>query len=145
MKERGIVRAIRGGIAEVEVIPASPEACKTCGSCEDQPQGPALMVDAVDGLVPGSRVWIEVQGEGELGPAVAVFLLPVLAILIGAILGAMLPDWFLEGTAWESIDSTWGALLGAVVLLIPVLILIRIYDRSRSRRELGPRIVGIEG
>ena len=140
MKERGIVRAIRGGVAEVEVTPASPEACRTCGGCQEQPQGLALLVDAVDGLRPGSRVWIEVQEGGELGPAVAVFLLPVLAILIGAILGAKLPDWTTLGSG----NSTWFALLGAVVLLVPVLILIRVYDRSRSRRELGPRIVDIE-
>ena len=140
MRERGIVRAVRGGIAEVEVIPTSEEACRTCGGCEEQSDGPLLMADAVDGLHPGNRVWIEAPEEGELGHAAAVFLLPVLAILIGAILGAKLPEW----TAWTSIGSTWGALLGAVVLLIPAVILIRIYDRSRSRRELGPRIVGIE-
>jgi len=128
-------------MAEIEVVPSSPEACETCGSCEEKPQGPALMVDTVDGLVPGDRVWIEVQEGGELGPAVAVFLLPVLAILIGAILGARLPDW----TTLEWGNSTWFALLGAVALLVPVLVLIRIYDRSRSRRELGPRIVDIEG
>jgi len=141
MKERGIVRVIRGGIAEVEVIPSSPEACRTCGGCEEQPQGPVLMVDSVDGLAPGSRVWIEVPEGGELGPAVAVFLLPVLAILVGAILGVQLPEWI----AMESGSSTWFALLGAAVLLVPVLILVRVYDRSRSRRESGPRIVGIEG
>ena len=129
----------------MNVLPASPEACKTCGGCEEPEHDAVLKVDAVEGLQPGSRVWIEVPDAGELGPAVVVFLLPVLAILIGAILGAMLPGWFAEGSTLGSGNPTWCALLGAVVLLVPVLILIRMYDRSRSRRELGPRIVGVEG
>jgi len=140
MQERGIVRAVRGGLVEVEVLPASAEACRTCGSCEERPQGPVLLVDAAEGLAPGRRVVIEVPEGGELGPAVAVFLLPVLAILVGAILGAAIPGWISS----ESGNSTGYALLGAVVLLVPVLILVRIYDRSRGRRELGPRIVSIE-
>ncbi|MEN8152033.1 MAG: SoxR reducing system RseC family protein [Planctomycetota bacterium] len=145
MRERGIVRTISDGMAKVIVVPASPESCDSCGVCEDPSRNAEVTVEAVDGLYPGKRVWIEVPGDGELGPAVVVFLLPVLAILVGAILGAMLPGWFLGGTALESGTSTWFALLGVVLLLVPVLILIRIIDRGRSRRESGPRIVGIEG
>ena len=62
-------------------------------------------------------------------------------ILVGAVLGSMVPDWF----SMESGSSTGYALLGAVVLLVPALIAVRIYDRSRNRRGLGPRIIRVEG
>lgn len=141
MIERGVIRAIKGGLAEVEVTPTSPEACETCGGCEDQPRGPVLFVDAEEGMVPGRRVRIEVPEGGELGPAVVVFFLPVFAMVVGAVLGSMIPEWI----SGETGNSTGFALLGAVVLLVPVLILVRIVDRRRSRRGLGPRIVSLEG
>ena len=36
---------------------------------------------------------VEVEGEAALGPAMVVFLSPVVAVLLGAILGSMVPEW----------------------------------------------------
>jgi sigma-E factor negative regulatory protein RseC len=127
-------------MAEVEVTPASPEACGSCGGCEEQPKGPVLFVDADERMAPGRRVKIEVPEGGELGPAVVVFFLPVLALVVGAILGSRIPAW----TSAESGNSTGYALLGALVLLAPALIVVRIADRRRARAGSGPRIISIE-
>jgi positive regulator of sigma E activity len=140
MQETGRVRLIRGGMAEVVVTPALADACRACGSCEDSSDGPVLMVDVVEGVRPGSRVVIEVPEGSDLGPAAVVFFLPVLFLLIGAVLGSMIPEW----TSVEAIGSTGFAILGAVGFLLLSLILVRIYDRSRARRGLEPRIISVE-
>ena len=141
MEERAIVRAVRGSHVEVEVDPASPEACATCGSCDEGPSGRLLELDAVPGVRPGQWVVLEVREARGLGPPVMAFLLPVVAILVGTILGAAVPSR-VGRPGWS---QTGCALVGAVVLLALALVAVRRYDRALRRRGHEPRIVRIEG
>lgn len=140
MEERAIVRAVREGLVEVEVLPAKPEACGTCASCDEGVSGKLLELDSVPGLRPGSRVVLEVREARGLGPPAVAFLLPVVAVLVGAILGARIPGW-IRRPGWS---ETGFALLGAVLLLAPACVAVRRYDRALGRRGVGPRIVRIE-
>ena len=134
MMERGVIRTVRDGLAEVEVRPASQDACATCGSCADEPQGRLLEVKAAPGAEPGRRVLIEVRDEGGLGPAFVVFLLPVLALLIGAVLGSHVPSW----TGSPDLSPTLAAILGALALLGLAILAVRSYDRAYGTKA-GPR------
>ena len=117
--------------------PASPDACGTCGSCADGPSGRILEVRSKLELRPGQRVELEVQSDGELGPAAAVFLLPVGALMVGAIVGTLVV------TRWTSlgISNTLGAFLGALTFLLPAVLAVRAYDRAYGRKGTPVKIL----
>jgi positive regulator of sigma E activity len=132
--EQGIVRVVERGFAEVLMQPASADACSTCGTCGEGPQGRLLRVPAVPGVEPGRRVSVEVpEEEGDLKAALVVFLIPVLAIVLGAVVGSA-----------AMADRTAGACLGAFALLVPAVLLVRWYDRRRGRAVPTARIVRLE-
>jgi positive regulator of sigma E activity len=136
MFERGIVRSVEGDRMEVLVAPRAPEACGSCGPCTETEEGWVLEVRTFPGAAPGTRVELEVPEESALGPAVVVFLLPVLAIVIGAALGQQIPEW----GNWKSLPPLVGGLIGVIALLLPVLLVIRLYDRRVRRRAPRARV-----
>jgi sigma-E factor negative regulatory protein RseC len=139
MRETGYVRAVREGKAEVVVSPTAAEACASCGICEVGPMGTVLEVESVEGLEAGDRVDLEVSEPGSLGPAAVVFLVPVAALVAGAVLGARVPGWI----SGEGGTSTGAAVIGAFVMLGAAILAVRAYDRALNRRLAKPRIVRI--
>lgn len=137
MIEKGVVRSVIDEMATVEVLPASAESCATCGGCAEGPAGRFLEIRNSMGLRPGQRVDLEVTGADELGPAAAVFLLPVVAILMGAVAGTLLVVSYPE----MGISQTLGGFLGALALLLPAILAVRLYDRAYGRREARVRIL----
>jgi sigma-E factor negative regulatory protein RseC len=133
------VRRVLGEVAEVEIMPASADSCASCGSCAEGPGGRILEIPAGPGIEPGRRVTVEVSEPGGLGPAFVVFLLPVLAIVLGATLGAAVPDW----TGWKFLSATGFGFLGAVVFLLPVLFVIRRYDRRVQSASSRPKVIRV--
>jgi len=92
-------------------------------------------------LRPGQRVELEVKGVGELGPAAAVFLLPVIAILVGAVMGNQMIVWYPN----SGFSPTWAGVLGALVVVIPAVVGIRLYDRAYRRKGPNVRILRARG
>jgi sigma-E factor negative regulatory protein RseC len=135
--EQGVVRSVAGEMATIEVLPASPESCATCGGCAEVSTGRILEIRSTPGLRPGQRVELEVQGAGGLGPAAVVFLLPVVAILIGAVSGNLVVSQYPH----LGVSQTLGGFLGAVVLLVPALVALRHYDRAYGKRGARVRIL----
>jgi positive regulator of sigma E activity len=139
--EKGVVRSVEGEMVTVEVLPSSPESCASCGSCADSPAGRTIELRSTMDLSPGQRVELEVKGVGELGPAAAVFLLPVTAILIGAVLGNQVLAWYPD----LDLSPTLAGVLGALAVAIPVIVAIRLYDRAYGRRVPRVRILRTRG
>jgi positive regulator of sigma E activity len=137
--EQGVVRAVNGAVVRIEVLPAEPESCKSCGSCADGPTGRILEIENRSDLRVGQRLDLEVKGVGDFGPAVAVFLLPVTAILLGGVLGSQLVVWF----PGLGLSSTTSGVIGAVTLLIAAVLGIRLYDRAFARRRPKVRVLRI--
>jgi len=141
MIERGVVRAVTEGTAEVEVTPAFAEACASCGICAGGPERRILVLESAEGLEPGARVVIELETPPELKSAVIVFFLPVVALLAGAVVGARVPGWL----SLEAAQETWFAVMGAALFFGVAFLGVRAYDRAVSTRSRRPRIVRIEG
>ncbi len=135
--EKGVVRSIEGNLAVIEVMPASPESCESCGGCAEGPVGRTLETRNTMDLHPGQFVDLEIRGMDELGPATAVFLLPVAAIMMGAVIGnvvvAAYPDL--------GISQTLGGVLGALAFVAPAILAVRWYDRVYGRRRPQVRIL----
>ena len=134
MIEQGVVRAVDGDLITIDVLPGSPESCGSCGGCAEGPIGRTLEIRSTMDLRPGQRVDLEVTGAGELGPAAAVFLLPVVAILVGAVMGNQIIAWYPD----LDLSPTWAGVLGALAVVIPVVVAIRLYDRAYRRQ--GPKV-----
>jgi positive regulator of sigma E activity len=139
MVERGIVRAVSGDRAEVEMSPDSPEECRTCGVCGERPSGRVLVAAGGRGLAPGQRVEVEVEGVPGVAAAVVGFLVPVSALCLGAVIGSLTGVRDVLG----GISPAAGAVLGGVVALLLSLLVVRAYDRSLRRRVVASRIVRV--
>ncbi len=85
MAEKGTVVEIAEGVAKVELDETS--ACGKCGLCHSIGPGKMLMeVEAVPGLQPGRKVLLE-GGEKSWAASILLFLLPLVDLIIGVILG----------------------------------------------------------
>lgn len=103
--EEGVVIEVTGDIAKIKA--GKHTECKDCGAC---PGNNAAIVTAKNqiGAKPGERVNFEVKEANALKAAFVVFVLPLLAVFIGAIIG---------GT------------IGGVIALIIGLIFIKKFDK----------------
>ena len=61
-------------------------------------------------------------------------LLPVVAILVGAVMGNQIIAWYPD----LDLSPTWAGVLGALAVVIPVVVAIRLYDRAYRRQ--GPKV-----
>ena len=117
IEEQAIVIACQGDIAQIEALRRS-----ACGSCSAKSGCGTSMLDRVLGRRPmrlsvangigarvGERVIIGVPESGLLWAAVSAYLLPLLALLAGAITGQQLGD------ASEFIGAEWASLVGSVL------------------------------
>ncbi len=139
MREWGVVRSVSGGGVEVSMAPA-PEGCGDCRACGPSAEGRILVVSGPAGLRPGQRVEVDVVERGALGPAVVGFLVPVVALIVGAAVGSAVPGW----SGLRSLSPAVGGALGGLALLLGALVPARIYDRRLRRRPPAARIVSVE-
>lgn len=88
-QQEGIVLEIHGLVAKVKT--SRHNDCENCGAC---PGNSALVLEARNmlGAKPGDRVLIEVQEVNMLKAAFIVYMLPLLAIFIGAVIGNLLAE-----------------------------------------------------
>lgn len=96
-----------------------------------------LEVEAVEGLRPGQEVMIEVDSAAVLKGGAAMFILPLIAFIVGA---AAAPD--LARIVGLRIGSELASILLGLILL--GLVFLGIYLRARKpkyQRKLTPKIV----
>lgn len=85
MAEKGTVVEVADDVAKVELDETS--ACAKCGLCRRLGPGRMLMeVDAQPGLRPGQKVLLE-GGEKTWTASILLFLVPLVDLVIGVILG----------------------------------------------------------
>jgi sigma-E factor negative regulatory protein RseC len=138
----GIITAIDPG-GWAKVLSDRKGACGGChpghGGCRSCLAGSKFesRVTNTIGAQPGDLVKVRLNSSNFFRGAALLYLLPIVALVIGAFLGA----WGGGQIGWQ---QTTGAVLGAFTGIgIAILILIRL-DRSRSaRRSLTPTIVEI--
>ena len=100
MQEEGVVLETMGGLAQVET--AQQEACKSCGArgaCQTLGGDKRRVIAAVNqvGAQAGDRVMLAMARKGVLGASFLVYMVPVFALLAGALVGKELgPSWGLE-------------------------------------------------
>ncbi len=109
MREQGVVRAVRPGEADIDMLPEPGGKCAECGACA-RAAGGAMRLDGVSdpiGVSVGDRVEVEVPIEARRRAQAAVFAGPVAALLLGYLAGFLLGRWL-------GVDQD---ILGAVVAL----------------------------
>lgn len=134
LEQEGIVISVEGDLARVRT--SRHNDCENCGAC---PGNSAMVLDARNplGAKPGQRVMIEVQAVGMLKSAFVVYILPLLAIVAGAVAGS----WVAEKYASEPI---WFQAAGAALAFAGSIGYIKFFDKSaRSSANMQPVITRI--
>jgi sigma-E factor negative regulatory protein RseC len=135
IEERGQVVEVRSGRALVETVRSG--SCEACGArhacgCTGGGREARVWVDDPIGVRPGERVTIAVSEGTVLRASVLVYLLPVVALVIGAIVGNAFAPSF-----------GWSADLGAAGLGLGCMVLAFVASRYLGGRSAaGPTIVG---
>ncbi len=131
MQEEGQVVEVRGGVALVEAV--QNDACASCGArnaCHALGGERRRVVRALNpvGAAVGDRVLMSMPRRAVLGASFLVYMVPVLALLAGAVTGQHLgPAWGLSPTS-GAVSLGLGALAAAWLGL-------RIVSRNLGRRE----------
>lgn len=130
----GVVIQTIGDIAKVKANRHGD--CKNCGAC---PGDKAMVVDAINtiGAKPGQRVSFEIKEVNMLKAAFVVYILPLMSIFIGAVIGGFVAKKIAQ-------DSVVCEVIGAVIAFILSIIYIKFFDRAANKDEnMKPTITRI--
>jgi sigma-E factor negative regulatory protein RseC len=137
MYEIGIVKSIDGTIAKVVV--ARKSSC--CESCEkeicDIPEN-GVETEAVNtaGAKVGQKVKVVMKSYTYVKGAMIIYVLPVVALIAGAILGKMyLPSF------WGGVDSDLLAALAGFLTLFTSLILVKIISSRMDKKTENKSVI----
>jgi positive regulator of sigma E activity len=135
--EKGKVISIHEGKALVMLTPS--EKCAGCNLCSQlQPGGKmSLEVEAVEGLNPGQEVTIEIDSREMLKGGWTVFILPLIAFIVGAVVA---PE-IVRVIGLKMPKDVASIILGGFLLGITFLGIYLRSRRPRARDKLAPRIV----
>ena len=133
-QQEGIVLEVIGNMAKVKT--SRHNDCENCGAC---PGNSAMVLEALNsvGAKPGQRVAIEVQEINMLKAAFIVYILPLIAVFIGALLGGVVAQKFGN-------ESLWFQVTGGVVAFVLSVVYIKYFDSAaRLDVKMQPIIVRI--
>jgi sigma-E factor negative regulatory protein RseC len=132
-ESEGVVISINGNMAKVKANRHGD--CKNCGAC---PGDQAMVVDALNTVKakPGQRVAFEIKQANMLRAAFVVYMLPLIAIFIGAMVG----NWV---AAKIGQSATLFQVCGAVIGVILSVLYIKFFDKSASNDTMQPTITRI--
>lgn len=123
--EIGIVIEVENNVTKVKLNKHSD--CKNCGTC---PGNDAAVVEAVNDVnaVPGQRVMIEVKENNVIKIAFVIFILPLIAVFIGSIIGKFIADKI-------AYNGIWLTIFGGVAGLLLSIFYIRHVDKVAKATE----------
>ncbi|MFH1007894.1 MAG: SoxR reducing system RseC family protein [Candidatus Latescibacterota bacterium] len=138
MIETGVV--IEAGSSKAKVSLRRTPACTTCTLChKEKPESGVTEAWNPIGANVGDHVSVSVPDQGRIAGAFVLFLVPVLVLILGLILGR----WASEQLGLARYASL-GAAMGTLIFLVPSFLLIRWYDRMLGQRHASEvRIVEI--
>ncbi|WP_425060608.1 hypothetical protein SCACP_13430 [Sporomusa carbonis] len=132
--QEGIVLEVTGNIAKVKTSRHSD--CENCGAC---PGNTAMVLDARNpvGAQKGQRVAIEIQEIGMLKAAFIVYVLPLIAAVVGAVAGN-----YLAGSMQA--EPVWYQSGGGLIAFGLSMVYIKYFDRNaRTNDKMQPVITRI--
>lgn len=134
-QQEGIVlQVIEGNLAKIKA--SRHNDCENCGAC---PGNSAMVLEARNdiGARPGQHVVFEVQEINMLKAAFIVYIMPLLAVLIGVLLG-----WkFAERLGYEPL---WFQVAGGALTFVVSVVYIKYFDSTaRFDVKMQPVIVRI--
>ena len=139
MTNVGIVKSVEGNMAKVCVV-AGPGYCESCHHRDicDIETGGIEAVNLVNAKV-GQKVRINIKTLTRLKEVLVMYLLPIVALLTGAVLGrSYLPAYF-RGTSTELLSAAGGFFLFLITLLMA-----RLFSRKMEKKaEKKPVIESI--
>ncbi|MGD9123759.1 MAG: SoxR reducing system RseC family protein [Desulfarculaceae bacterium] len=140
MHEQGLVRAVKGGMAQVETVQS--EACHQCNAqaaCHGMGGARQRLVWALNQAQAqeGDRVLLALPRKGVLGAGFLVYILPILILILGAALGQRL------GPAWGWNPTNAAVLLGMGGLVVSWFFLRWLSKRLAGRKEFTVRLVKV--
>jgi sigma-E factor negative regulatory protein RseC len=133
-QQEGVVLSVAEGLAKVKT--SRHNDCENCGSC---PGNAAIVLDARNpvGAKPGQRVMVEIKEAEMLKSAFIVYMLPLVAIFAGAVLGGYIAERLAAAALWFQIGGGGLAFVGSVYY-------IRYFDRkARTSIRMQPVITRI--
>lgn len=138
--EEGVVLSVRNGKATIEISKTAAEACARCGVCISAGDVKRLLeVQTVPGLSAGNKIILRIDTPSTYKGIALLFLLPLLAFLLGCIVGEKVTFILPESANLRM--GLFGLLSFSISLLGASL-----YDRHlRTKGFRPPVIVSIEG
>jgi len=101
--------------------------CKNCGACPGD-NATVLEVQNPLGAKPGQRVVFEIKEENMLKAAFVVYILPIIAIFLGAICGTWLATKFGQSNKMFQIG-------GAIIAFILSVLYVKVFDRATGKNN----------
>lgn len=119
-QQEGIVLSVSGSLAKVKT--SRHTDCENCGSC---PGNTAIVLDVVNqiGARPGQLVVVEVQELDMLKSAFIVYMLPLIAIFGGTMLGGYIAEQL-------AAEALLYQVMGGLLAFVGSIFYIRKFDRS---------------
>lgn len=133
-ENEGVVIEVSGDMAKVKS--SRHGDCKNCGAC---PGDNATVLDVQNplGAKPGQRVSFEIKETNMLKAAFVVYIMPLIAMFLGAVAGS----WLGEKTG-QSIRVF--QIVGAILAFMLSIVYIKIFDKStQSDKKMIPIITRI--
>lgn len=134
-ESEGVVIEVSGTMAKVKANRHGD--CKNCGAC---PGDNATVLDAQNpiGAVPGQRVIFELEEANMLKAAFIVYILPLIAILVGCTIGTYIS--YKVGNS-EKLYQVGGGVIAFILSLFYV----KFFDKfAHSDKEMRPVITRIK-
>lgn len=133
-QQEGIVLEVIGKMAKVKASRHSD--CENCGSC---PGNTAIVVEAYNaaGAKPGQLVAIEIREVNMLKAAFVVYMMPLLAVFVGALAGNYVAPYI-------EIDSLLTSIAGGAGFFALAVWYVKHFDQvARTDERMRPVVVAI--
>lgn len=129
--EQGLVIEVIGDVAKIKVGRHSD--CKNCGAC---PGNDSVIICAKNkaGAKCGQRVEFEVKEANVLWAAFIVFILPLIALFVGAMIGGFIGKSF-------GVSITIFQIIGGLVAAVASLIFVKICDKNTAKNNKSMPVI----
>ncbi|WP_026886080.1 SoxR reducing system RseC family protein [Clostridium beijerinckii] len=129
--EQGLVIEVVGNSARIKVGRHSD--CKNCGAC---PGSESLILEANNkiGAKPGQRVILEIKETNVLRAAFIVFILPLIALFIGVMLGGIIGQYI-------GVNKFMFQVIGGVVIFALSIVVVKYFDKASAANEKSKPVI----